>query len=102
VTLAEVLAEVADDEDEVEIAADDGGGAAYSVGGVVFAVADGEDAAEFRLDRLVAAAAQRTPDTSPSARGPEWVRFAPADVDDHAIDRAVAWFSSAARRARGG
>jgi hypothetical protein len=100
VTLAEVLAEVADDEDEVTMTAD-GSEVSYAAAGVVFAVADGADAAEFRLDRLVAAAAQRTPDTSPSARGPEWVRFAPPDVDDHAIDRTVAWFGSAARRARG-
>jgi hypothetical protein len=47
----------------------------------------------------VAAAAQRTPDTSSSTRGPDWVRFSPTDVDGHAVDRAVAWLGSAARRA---
>jgi hypothetical protein len=54
---------------------------------------------EFRLDPLVARAALRTPDTSPSARGPEWVAFAPAVLDDAAVDRAEAWFLSAHRRA---
>ena len=59
--------------------------------------ADGS-VAEFALDPAVAAAAIRTPDTSPSARGAGWVRFAPADLDDHAADRATAWFASAYRR----
>jgi hypothetical protein len=54
--------------------------------------------AEFALDPPVAAAAVRTPDASPSPRGPGWVRFEPARLDDHAADRAVAWFASAHRR----
>jgi 2,4-dienoyl-CoA reductase-like NADH-dependent reductase (Old Yellow Enzyme family) len=99
-TLAEVLEELADDDEGVAVAAD-GSAVSYSVEEVVFALADGADAAEFRLNPAVAAAAQRTPDTTSSARGPEWVRFIPAELDDHAIDRAVAWFGSAARRARG-
>ena len=57
--------------------------------------------ASFRLDPVLAAAAQRTPDTAPSSRGPEWVEFAPGTLDGHAEDRAVAWFVAAARRARG-
>ncbi len=99
-TLAEVLEELADDDDGVVVVADDPV-VSYAVADIVFAVADGPGAAEFRLGQAIAAAAQRTPDTSSSARGQEWVRFAPADLDDHAIDRAVAWFGSAARRARG-
>jgi hypothetical protein len=54
--------------------------------------------AEFALDPPVAAAASRTPDASPSPRGPGWVRFRPAVLDDHAADRATAWFGSAHRR----
>jgi hypothetical protein len=57
--------------------------------------------AEFRLDPLVARAASRTPDTTPSSRGPDWVAFAPAELDDAAIDRAEAWFLSAHRQATG-
>ena len=70
----------------------------WGIGGVVFAAVSG-DRAEFRLARPVAAAALRTPDTAPSDRGPDWVSFAPAALDRHASDRAVAWFGSAWRRA---
>lgn len=78
-----------------------GGVTAYLAGDTTVAVvsADGSTA-EFRLDPAVAAAAQRTPDTSASERGPDWVRFSPVELDDHAIDRAVAWLGSAARRAQ--
>ena len=54
---------------------------------------------EFQLTTAVASAAVRTPDTTPSPRGPGWVRFEPADLDDHAIDRAVAWLGFAVRHA---
>ena len=54
--------------------------------------------AEFALDPPVASAAARTPDVSPSPRGPGWVRFGPGVLDDHAADRATAWFASAHRR----
>lgn len=75
------------------------GGTAFLVGDTPVAVVSADGAsAEFRLDPAVAAAAQRTPDTSASERGPEWVRFSPADIDGHAVDRAVAWLGSAARR----
>jgi hypothetical protein len=59
----------------------------------------GEGVAEFRLDPLVAKAALRTPDTQPSERGPDWLRFSPQALDGHAVDRAEAWFASAWRRA---
>ena len=55
--------------------------------------------AEFRLDPVVARAALRTADTTPSPRGPEWVTFEPGELDDAAIDRAEAWFLSAHRHA---
>jgi len=47
----------------------------------------------------VARAATRTPDTSSSPRGDAWVRFAPATLDGHAVDRLEAWFALAYRRA---
>jgi hypothetical protein len=70
----------------------------WSIGGAPFATLAGSTA-EFRLDPLVAAAALRTPDTATSERGPEWVSFSPGLLDDAAVDRAEAWFLSAARRA---
>ena len=60
-------------------------------------VAASGTSAEFLLTTAVASAAARTPDTAPSPRGPAWVRFEPADLDDHAIDRAVAWLGFAVR-----
>ena len=49
----------------------------------------------------MASAALRTPDTAASPRGSDWVAFAPAELDRHAIDRATAWLASAWRRADG-
>lgn len=95
-TLAEVLAAAA--EDLVGVAAASSADAtSWSVGPTPFAVLTG-GRAEFRLDPLVVAAALRTPDTAPSPRGRDWVSFAPAVLDDGAIDRAEAWFLSAHRR----
>ena len=71
----------------------------WSVAGRPFAVLSGP-AIELRMDPAVAHAATRTPDTTASERGPEWVRFEPAELDDHAGDRLAAWFIHAARRAR--
>jgi transcription elongation factor len=78
----------------------EGGSRIWSAGGHPFAVlgADGS-AAEFALEPVVAGAAARTPDVSASNRGPGWVVFRPSALDDHAIDRARAWFESAFRRA---
>ena len=70
----------------------------WPAGPAVFATLTG-DRAEFRLDPLIAAAALRTPDTASSPRGPDWIVFAPAVLDDHGVDRAEAWFLSAHRRA---
>ncbi len=58
-----------------------------------------EDAASFRLDPSIAAAALRTPDTSASPLGPEWVEFRPTELDRFALDRAMAWLESAWRLA---
>ena len=76
------------------------GATEWSIGGRVFAAAV-NGRAEFRLDPAVAAAALRTPDTSRSGRGNDWVAFSPTDLDQHAIDRATAWLASAWRRADG-
>jgi DNA-binding transcriptional MocR family regulator len=54
---------------------------------------------EIRLDRAVAAAAARTPDTAPSSRGTDWIRFNPHELDGHALDRLRAWLELAYRRA---
>ncbi len=75
-----------------------GGVVEWSTGGIVFAAVNG-DRAEFRLALPVVGAALRTPDTTASDRGPDWVAFAPQQLDDHAGDRAVAWLASAWRRA---
>ncbi len=61
---------------------------------VVAAVVE-PDALEVRLRPAIAAAALRTPDVTPSPRGPGWVRFTPVDLDGHARDRALAWLESA-------
>ena len=74
------------------------GGVEWSTGGIVFAAVSG-DRAEFRLARPVVVAALRTPDTTASDRGPDWVAFAPHELDGHAVDRAAAWLASAWRRA---
>ena len=59
----------------------------------------GPNGVEIRLDRAVAAAATRTPDTAPSPRGDEWIRFNPRELDAHAADRLRAWLELAYRRA---
>jgi len=91
--IAEYLAEFSD------VASSPGGaGRSWLRGTVEFAVA-GPFGVELRLDRQIAAAATRTPDTGPSPRGPEWVRFNPRELDPHALDRLAAWLELAHRRA---
>ena len=96
-TLADVLEAAAEDLGDVTIAATPDG-RSWAVGPAVFAALV-NDVAEFRLDPKVAAAALRTPDTAPSAQGADWIVFGPPLLDDHAVDRAEAWFLSAHRRA---
>ena len=95
-TLEDVLAAAAEDLLGVT-AAPSPGGTTWSVGATIFAIRTAE-LAEFRLDPLVVAAALRTPDTAQSPRGHDWISFAPAVLDDPAVDRAEAWFLSAHRR----
>lgn len=78
--------------------AESAGVVTWSAAGRPFAVLTGA-VVELRLDRAVAHAATRTPDTTPSPRGEDCVRFEPASLDDHAIDRLEAWFALARRRA---
>ena len=75
-----------------------GAGRAWSRGKVEFA-AVGPFGIEIRLDRQIADAATRTPDTAASPRGPDWVRFNPRELDTHALDRLQAWLELAHRRA---
>ena len=99
-TLRDALAESAADVDEVATSVSADGSVSYVAGGKTVAVVGSTGtSAEFLLSKAVAAAALRTPDTTASARGPEWVRFEPAELDDHAIDRAVAWLGFAVRHA---
>jgi hypothetical protein len=93
VTLFEVLVESAEETPDAVRADAPDGSITWSVDGRPFAVlsADGS-MASFLLESMVAAAAVRTPDVRPSPRGPAWVELQPADVDEHAADRANAWF----------
>lgn len=70
----------------------------WARGHQVFAIFDGA-AVELRLDIPIAMAAVRTPDTTVSTRGPDWVRFSPPKLDGHAVDRLTAWFALGYRRA---
>ena len=70
----------------------------WSRGAIAFA-ALGPNGIEIRLDRAIAVAATRTPDTAPSPRGPDWVRFNPSELDGHALDRLRAWLELGYRRA---
>jgi hypothetical protein len=95
VSLGDLLAELLDEFGDVGMRAD----REYARNGVPFAARTGENVIELRLGPEIAEAAQRTPDTSSSARGEDWVRFAPRSWDDHARDRLKAWFRVAWRSA---
>jgi hypothetical protein len=98
-TLRELLDAAALGLDDISATTDDVGAMTWSRRGRPFAAvsADGS-VASFGLEPAVAAAAVRTPDTTDSPRAVGWVDFAPAELDDHAADRAEAWFESAHRR----
>ena len=98
-TLEDLLAEAAAELAGATIGTDPSGATTWSRGGAVFAAVSVDGSvASFRLDPAIAAAAVRTPDTTPSGRGTGWVDFAPEAIDTHAEDRAVAWLESAHRR----
>ena len=96
--LGDVLAAAAEGLDGVSTDAD-GEAITWFAGPAPFAVLMGE-AATFRLDPQVARAALRTPGTAGSDRGPDWLTYTPAELDDEAVDRIEAWFLSAYRRVR--
>lgn len=99
--LEDVLGEAAA-EAASEAVVDATGARTWASGDTVFATLDETGAtAAFRLDPVLAAAARRTPDTTTSGLGSEWVVFSPVVVDGHAADRARAWFAAAHRRAAG-
>ena len=100
--LAALLPEVAGELPGVTAVAAADGSTEFRVGERAVVVLELDGSASFRLDPAVAAAARRTPDTGASERGAEWVRFSPTALDPHGVDRARAWFESAARRARAG
>jgi hypothetical protein len=93
-TLGDVLSEVA----EGVRRRDTADGTEWLVDDLVFAAFHG-DTASFLLDTVVAGAALGTPDTRHSPRGEGWVEFTPAELDRPSVDRAVAWFGAARRRA---
>ena len=98
-TLRELLEDVAAGLPDLEAVTAPDGGVIWARAGIPFAaLSAGGAAAEFALDPVVGAAASRTPDVAPSPRGAGWVILRPAVLDDHALDRARAWFVSAHRR----
>jgi hypothetical protein len=99
VNLRELLEDEATELPGVESSVGADGSTTWSRGGRPFAIAAADgSSAEFALDPAVADAAARTPDVTLASRGPGWVAFAPAELDEHAADRAVAWLASAHRR----
>ena len=86
--------------DATEVSAADGS-TAWTRAGARFAVLQ-DAAVDLRVGAAIAAAATRTPDTSASTLGPDWVAFVPPELDDHASDRLRAWFAAAHRRASSG
>ena len=97
-TLPELLTEAGEALVDVSVTSD-AQGLIWDRTGRPFATSSADGlTAEFRLDPAVAAAALRTPDTKSSRRGPDWISFTPEGLDDHALDRAEAWFGSAWRR----
>jgi hypothetical protein len=76
----------------------DGGVVSYQRGGTIFARVSA-DSLEVRLPFDIADAALRTPDTSVVPGDLSWVRFTPQGREQHATDRAAAWFQMAWRHA---
>jgi len=94
-SLGDILADLLDEVEDVQTLAT----REYARNGVAFVHRTDEEVIELRLGAEIADAALRTPDTQPSNRGAEWVRFAPKAWDDHAADRLQAWFRVAWRLA---
>jgi hypothetical protein len=95
-----LLADLADDVGDVEVRSA-AGMTDYLRAGAPFASV-AADVVEIRLGAEIGEAAMRTPDTGPSKRGSDWVRFAPPVWDKLATDRLEAWFRVAWRFAEKG
>ena len=83
--------------DGIEVT-DADGSRTWTRGGARFAVLRGS-VVDLRVGAAIGAAALQTPDVTTSARGSDWVAFAPLELDGHALDRLGAWFAAAHRRA---
>ena len=94
-SLGDVLAELLDETGDVHVLAN----REYARNGVAFAWRSAENVIELRLGAEIAEAATRTPNTGPSTRGADWVRFSPPTWDKGATDRLGAWFRVAWRLA---
>jgi hypothetical protein len=94
-SLGDVLDSLVDEAGDVESPTD----REFARDGVVFATRPADNVMDLRLGDEIAEAALRTPDTTPSERGPAWVHFAPQAWDEFAFDRLEAWFRVAWRMA---
>lgn len=94
-TLDELLAQLIAEAGDVQITDKH----EYSRSGALFLVHPELEVVELRIGADIAEAARRTPDTAASARGEDWVRFAPSAWEEHASDRLQAWFRVAWRLA---
>jgi hypothetical protein len=65
-------------------------------GAALFAVQSGSRL-DFRLRAEIAAAGLRTPETSKSTRGADWITLDTTTVDVFTVDRVTAWFEMAWR-----
>jgi hypothetical protein len=97
--IAEEIVDRADSLDAID-RSPGGASTSYSRAGRLFAVLD-PAGFDFLVGEVIAGAALRTPDVTPGSRGAGWVRFAPKELDQPALDRALAWFEAAWRRAKG-
>jgi len=76
-----------------------GGTTEYLRGGSVFAVVRGRQI-ELKLRPDIAEAALRTPSTTASSRGPEWIVFEPRPNEAQDVDRLRAWLTIGWRTAQ--
>jgi hypothetical protein len=76
-----------------------GGTTEYLRGGSAFAVLRGQEI-ELRLRPDIAEAAMRTPSTSASGRGADWITFLPNPSDPQDVDRLRAWLTIGWRTAQ--
>jgi hypothetical protein len=93
-TLDELMAKLVAETPDVRVNRD----AEYARAGIVFAALPATAAVELRLGPEIAEAALRTPHTSTSPRGEDWISLKPVDWGE-ASDRLEAWYRVAWRLA---